>query len=163
MGVGIGTTLSDLAAVSTIEVNRPLPVLLVDGKVLSGLNMIAACLSPGAISETSLSHLPPIEASKLLEPVMFPLGRLSRWTMPLANGFTRIALAERGPGYVVALLDKRLAKPFQPVSEIVAVIAIVRFDYLLLVLANAIGFGEFKARFHAGECRLASGRSTIRW
>src|SRR5215471_3141785 len=48
--------------------------------------MIAARLSPGAISESSSSHLPPIEASKLANPVTFPLGRSSRATMPLATG-----------------------------------------------------------------------------
>src|SRR6516164_2770119 len=54
--------------------------------LMSGLNMIAARLSPGAISESSLSHLPPSEASKVAKPVMFPLGRSSRATMPLATG-----------------------------------------------------------------------------
>src|SRR5437763_9710871 len=34
---------------------------------MSGLNMIAARLSPGAISESSSSHLPPSEASKVAE------------------------------------------------------------------------------------------------
>jgi hypothetical protein len=48
--------------------------------------MSAARFKPGAISESSSSHLPCIEASKLAEPVMFPLGRLSRGTMPLATG-----------------------------------------------------------------------------
>jgi hypothetical protein len=48
--------------------------------------MIAARLSPGAISESNSSHLPPNVASKMAKPVMFPLGRLSRSTMPLATG-----------------------------------------------------------------------------
>ena len=48
--------------------------------------MIAARLSPGAISESSSSHLPPSEGSLTAKPVMFPLGRLSRATMPLAMG-----------------------------------------------------------------------------
>jgi hypothetical protein len=50
-----------------------------------GLNMMAARLSPGAISESNSSHLPPSVASKLLKPVTFPLGRSSRSTMPLAT------------------------------------------------------------------------------
>jgi hypothetical protein len=33
--------------------------------------MIAARFSPGAISESSSSHLPPNEASKLAKPVTF--------------------------------------------------------------------------------------------
>jgi hypothetical protein len=33
--------------------------------------MIAARLSPGAISERSSSHFPPKEASKMAKPVMF--------------------------------------------------------------------------------------------
>jgi hypothetical protein len=51
--------------------------------------MIATRLSPGAISESSSSHLPPSEASKLAKPVVFPLGRSSRGTMPLATGSLR--------------------------------------------------------------------------
>jgi hypothetical protein len=48
--------------------------------------MTAARLRSGAISESSSSHLPPSEASKLAKPVVFPLGRSSRGTMPLATG-----------------------------------------------------------------------------
>ena len=47
---------------------------------------MAARLSPGAISESSSSHLPPSEASKRAKPVTFPLARSSRATMPLATG-----------------------------------------------------------------------------
>src|SRR5215471_917559 len=54
---------------------------------MSGSNMMAARLSPGAISESSSSHLPPSEGSKVAKPVMFPPGWLSRGTMPLATGF----------------------------------------------------------------------------
>src|SRR6516164_1382149 len=53
---------------------------------VSGLNMIATRLSAGAISESSSSHLPPNEGSKPPNPVMFPLGRSSRATMPLTTG-----------------------------------------------------------------------------
>src|SRR5215831_2349864 len=42
------------------------------------MNMMAARLSPGAISESSSSHLPASEASKAAKPVMFPPGWLSR-------------------------------------------------------------------------------------
>jgi hypothetical protein len=55
-------------------------------RAVSGLNMIAARLSPGAISESSSSHLPASEASKLAKPVMLPLGRSRRATLPLAMG-----------------------------------------------------------------------------
>jgi hypothetical protein len=48
--------------------------------------MIAARLSPGAISESNSSHLPPIEPSKLAKPVMFPPGWLSPGTMLLVTG-----------------------------------------------------------------------------
>ena len=48
--------------------------------------MIAARLSPGAISESSSSHLPPRVASKTPKPVTFPPGRSSRATRPLATG-----------------------------------------------------------------------------
>src|SRR5215471_7997457 len=48
--------------------------------------MVAARLSPGAISESSSSHLPPIVGSKLPKPVTFPLGRSSRPTMSVATG-----------------------------------------------------------------------------
>src|SRR5262249_49224521 len=53
--------------------------------------MIAARLSPGAISESSSSHLPPSVASKLAKPVTFPPGRSSRATMPLATGSATFA------------------------------------------------------------------------
>ena len=55
----IGTTLSDRAAVSTEGIKD-------DVGAVSGSNMIAARLSPGAISESSSSHLPPSEASRPL-------------------------------------------------------------------------------------------------
>jgi hypothetical protein len=48
--------------------------------------MMAARLSPGAISDSSSSHLPVIEGSKLAKPVMFAPGRSSRGTRPLATG-----------------------------------------------------------------------------
>jgi DNA-binding CsgD family transcriptional regulator len=53
--------------------------------------MIAARLSPGAISESSSSHLPPSEASKPPKPVMFPPGWLRRGTMPRTTGSSRLA------------------------------------------------------------------------
>src|SRR6516165_4351036 len=53
----IGATLSDRAAVSNEGIQ-------VETRAASGLNMVATRLSPGAISESSSSHLPPIEASK---------------------------------------------------------------------------------------------------
>ena len=46
-------------------------------------------MSPGAISESSSSHLPPSEASKLAKPVMFPPGWSSRAMMPVATGSLR--------------------------------------------------------------------------
>src|SRR6516164_2718532 len=48
--------------------------------------MIAARLRPGAISESSSSHLPPIEASQTAKPVVFPPGWLSAATRPLPTG-----------------------------------------------------------------------------
>jgi hypothetical protein len=74
----IGTTLSDRAAVSNEGI-------YVDTRAVSGLNMAAARLSPGAISESSSSHLAPSVGS-MAKPVVFPLGRSSRATMPLATG-----------------------------------------------------------------------------
>src|SRR6516165_12587120 len=53
--------------------------------------MIAARLSPGAISESSSSHLPASEGSKPPNPVMFPPGWLSRGTMLLATGSLTLA------------------------------------------------------------------------
>jgi hypothetical protein len=76
----IGTSLSNLAAVSSGGIK-------VDEVVVSGLNMMAARLSPGAISESSSSHLPPREASLRAKPVMFPPGRSSRGTMPHTASF----------------------------------------------------------------------------
>jgi hypothetical protein len=67
----IGTTLSDRAAVSTEG-------LKADAVTTSGLNMIAARVSPGVISESSSSHLPPSVTSKVAKPVVFPLGMQTR-------------------------------------------------------------------------------------
>jgi hypothetical protein len=54
--------------------------------------MIATRLNPGAISESSSSHLPASEASPTLaKPVMFPPGRSSRVTVPLATGSVTLA------------------------------------------------------------------------
>src|SRR5262245_3098878 len=75
----IGATLSDRAAASNEGIKA-------DAGAVSGLNMMAVRLSPGAISESNSSHLPPSVASKPLKPVTFPLGRSSRETMPGGNG-----------------------------------------------------------------------------
>jgi hypothetical protein len=104
-GAGIGATLSDRAAASRKGIK-------VDTAAESGLNMMAAHLSPGAISESSSSHLPPSVASKTAKSVIFPLGRSSRGTMPVATGsimpaktigVVRVspwrAMVRRGPGY----------------------------------------------------------------
>ena len=45
---------------------------------VSGLNMIGARFSPGTISESSSSHLPPNVASLAAKPVTFPPGRSNR-------------------------------------------------------------------------------------
>ena len=76
----IGTTLSDRAAVSSEGIKAD------NMGAVSGLNMIAARLSPGAISESNSSQLPPSVASKRAKPVMFPPGWLSPGTIPLATG-----------------------------------------------------------------------------
>src|SRR5215468_9238834 len=75
----IGSILSDRAAVSSDGIEA-------DARAVSGLNMMAARLSPGAISVSSSSHLPPKVGSKVAKPVMFPPGWLSRGTRPLATG-----------------------------------------------------------------------------
>jgi hypothetical protein len=80
----IGATLSDRAAVSNEGIKT-------DAAGKSGLNRLAARLSPGAISESSSSHLPPIEGSTPPKPVMFPPGWLSPGTMPLATGSNAVA------------------------------------------------------------------------
>src|SRR6516165_12776652 len=67
--------------------------------------MIAARLSPGAISESSSSHFPPSEASKVAKPVTFPLGRSSRSTMPLATLSTKYLL-------LLDNLQQRKSMPF---------------------------------------------------
>ena len=60
MGAMIGTTLSDRPAVSSEGIKA-------DAACRSGLNMIAARLSPGAISDSSSSHLPPSVASLVFD------------------------------------------------------------------------------------------------
>ena len=66
-----------------------------DAGDVSGLNMIATRLSPGVISESSSSHLPPSVGSKLAKPVMFPPGRSSRATMPAGDGVGRARKDDR--------------------------------------------------------------------
>jgi hypothetical protein len=78
----IGATLSDRPAVSNDGIKD-------DAVAVAGLKMIAARFSPGAISESNSSHLPPSEASKAAKPVAFPPGRSSRATMLLATGSLR--------------------------------------------------------------------------
>jgi hypothetical protein len=75
----IGMSFSDRAAVSS-------ELIKTDTGAVSGLNINAARLNPGTISESSSSHLPPSDASKRAKPVIFPFGRSSRVTMPLATG-----------------------------------------------------------------------------
>src|SRR6516164_4487349 len=89
--------------------------------------MIAARLSPGAISESSSSHLPPKVGSKMAKPVMFPPGWLSRGTMPLATGSPRLAktigivcveLHEHADApYALPLLRPRRERPSRRASE----------------------------------------------
>jgi hypothetical protein len=57
----IGSTLSERAAVSNEGIKT-------DAVAVSGLNMIAARLSPGAISESSLKPLASSEASEHAAP-----------------------------------------------------------------------------------------------
>jgi hypothetical protein len=80
----IGSTLSEWAAASSEGIK-------VDAVDVSGLNMMAARLSPGAISESNSSHLPPSVASRVAKPVMFPPGWLRCGTMPLATGSFTLA------------------------------------------------------------------------
>src|SRR5215467_12718055 len=53
---------------------------------VSGLNMIAARLTRGAISLSNSSHLPAIAASPCMNPVMFPPGRGRPVTNPEPTG-----------------------------------------------------------------------------
>src|ERR1700730_6062663 len=81
MRAAIGATLSDRAAASNAGRKYDPPP-----GVVSGLNMIAARLTPGAISVSSSSHLPAIVASWLLKPVRFPTGRARLATKPSLTG-----------------------------------------------------------------------------
>src|SRR5215831_8174279 len=76
----IGVILSDLAADSIGGIKSA-----GNAGYVSGLNMMAARLGPGAISDSSSGHLPSSEASKLAKPVMFAVERSSRATMRWAN------------------------------------------------------------------------------
>src|SRR5262249_7224940 len=69
---------------SILDADRPAQGVKIARRIT--LNMIAARLSPGAISESSSSHLLPSVASKVAKPVTFPLGRSSRATMRWATG-----------------------------------------------------------------------------
>ncbi len=53
---------------------------------VSGLNMTATRTRPGAASLSRPSHLPPIENSYLLKPVILPPGCLTLATKPCATG-----------------------------------------------------------------------------
>ena len=80
-GAAIGSTLSDRAAASNEGRKYDPP----PGAV-SGLNMTAARLTPGAISVSNSSHLPAIDASRLMKPVIFPPGRGRPATKPAPTG-----------------------------------------------------------------------------
>jgi hypothetical protein len=116
MGAMLGTTLSDRAAVSNEDMK-------VDMGAVSGLNMIAARLRPGAISESSSSHLPPSEASLVAKPVTFPLGRSSRATTLLATGsltFTKtigIVRISRWTAVVAAVSLVRMMSGCEPTNS----------------------------------------------
>ena len=64
-----------------------------------GLNMIAARLSPGVISESSSSHLPPSEASKVANPVMLalPQSHRSPAVFIVGNGNAHLQMSEHRP------------------------------------------------------------------
>ena len=67
MGAMISSTSSDRAAVSSEGIK-------IETGPVSGLNMMAARLSPGAISESSSSHLPPNETAEIVQEVPDLLG-----------------------------------------------------------------------------------------
>ena len=92
--------MSDRAAVSSEGIK-------VDTGAVSGLNMIAARFNPGAISESSLSHLPPSETSPLI-----PTNALY-WT-------SRVSLRPRigAAGFDRPLFTSRTVKLVQPISQI---------------------------------------------
>src|SRR6266511_2514661 len=86
-GVLIGSIANTRAAAS----NEPEKYVPPAGAV-SGLNMIAARLRLGAISLSSSSHLPPIELSMLMKPVMLPPGRDRLATKPSPTGSDAAAM-----------------------------------------------------------------------
>ena len=79
----IGTTLSDRAAVSNEGIKD-------DTAAVSGLNMIAARLSPGVIPQSSSSHLPPSEAAEMAQEVPDLLGVSVARGIPVASWYTTL-------------------------------------------------------------------------
>ena len=65
---------SELAA--ELSIARP----RVANPLKDGSEMTATRLSPGMISLSNSSHLPPISGSNVLKPVMLPPGRARLWT-----------------------------------------------------------------------------------
>jgi hypothetical protein len=95
----------------------------VDTGAVSGLNMIAARLSLGAISESNSTNLPPTEASQLAKPVTLPPGRSSRATMPLATGSPKpaktigIVGVSRRTAAVAAVVPVRMMSGRKPTNS----------------------------------------------
>jgi hypothetical protein len=92
--------------------------------------MIVARLTPGAISVSNCSHLPPFPASILTKPVRFPPGRGTLATKPAPTGFRearkynrdhpRLPLSAAVPGVLFARitlqLDQFLGEDRHPIN-----------------------------------------------
>src|SRR5262245_50335673 len=78
-GARVNVTTSDGAAASIDSQYWPEWVL--------GLKIAAARATRGATALSSSSHLPPIEGSKLVNPVILPPGRARLATKPAPTGF----------------------------------------------------------------------------
>ena len=96
---------------------------------VSGLNMNAARLMPGAISFSRLSHLPPMAASMFVNPVMLPPGRGRPATKPEPTGSLTIANTigmvpvSRCNAAVTAVVEQKITSGCDPISSVTKALA----------------------------------------
>ena len=115
---------------------------------------MAARFRPGAISESSSSHLLPSVASKLVNPVMFPPGWLSRGTIPLATGSVTpaktigIVRVSRWTAAVAEVVAHRTGEPF---GTLILAVAVTIIEVALICNGGRSG-GKDSARARHGFC-----------
>ena len=126
---------------------------------VSGLNMNAARLMPGAISFSRLSHLPPMAASMCVNPVMLPPGRGRPATNPEPTGSLTSAntigmvLVARCNAAVTTVVEQKITSGCDPTSSVAK--ALARLDPVCppLLEPHVAAVRPTQSRQFPHECR----------